>query len=779
MRLSSVRLAHSRTPTSLWCDAQQCLHPARSGRACEVMQPVCGMKTLFQHIPRRTRRLFFLCILACGITGSAFAQKPAKLRQMAQDAAIEGNWDQAYSLLVKAYQIDSSSFEVRTELARASFEIGDFERAAALFQANYEKDKGQLFKDGLFYLAASQKRLGRYEDAQRNFKTYLKKFKASGQKYLVERADHELKSAQWALQYKSNDSTYWSPAKSDEWSTLVSEYPNAILNSDVWFSRTDSAGVWGVYSSSPSKGPWFLSDGDMANWSFYDSSVVYFSRRLENATKIYRGQWSASGLRDVQAVSELNTAGQYNSMPFIGEYNGVRAIYFVSDRPNGAGGKDIWYAIEQDGRWQKPMHAGNRINSPGDEILPSYYDGQLFFASDYHFGFGGMDLFSAEDRAGDWSDIRNLGQLVNSPQHDVALHIDTENSTYWMASARDNALCLDNLSFGCLDVYSGVWKGKKKSVVNEESRFYASLEELNRALPVTLYFHNDEPNPRTLDTTSTMTYGESYASYLQLIPLYVDENTKGRQGDKKEELAAMTNDFFDLQVKKGMDDLEVFCDLLLKELQSGHSVRIWIRGFASPRAQSNYNLNLTKRRTSSLIKHIEALDNGVFMPYIEDKATSGARLEFVQLPFGELKAKAGVSDDLSDVGNSIYARAACLERKIEIESVTIMPNTVKEAKLGAYEEVHDFGVIPKYQPVKHVFYLPNEGNAPMYIDSIIAECGCTTPELDLSKVLPGEKAQLEVTFDPFGKKGHATKSVTIYIRGMEPRRITLEAEIEK
>jgi hypothetical protein len=54
-----------------------------------------------------------------------------------------------------------------------------------------------------------------------------------------------------------------------------------------------------------------------------------------------------------------------------------------------------------------------------------------------------------------------------------------------------------------------------------------------------------------------------------------------------------------------------------------------------------------------------------------------------------------------------------------------------------------------------------------------------TPEMDIKNILPGEKGQLDVTFDPFGKKGHATKIVTVYIRGMEPKRITLEAEIEK
>ena len=66
----------------------------------------------------------------------------------------------------------------------------------------------------------------------------------------------------------------------------------------------------------------------------------------------------------------------------------------------------------------------------------------------------------------------------------------------------------------------------------------------------------------------------------------------------------------------------------------------------------------------------------------------------------------------------------------------------------------------------------------MIIDSIVPECGCTTPQMDIMKILPGEKGKLEVSFDPFGKKGISEKYVTIFIKGMEPKRIRIEAEIE-
>ena len=155
-----------------------------------------------QHTVFYSRLAACLLALFFATVQASTAQKPTKLRGLANEAAEKGDWAGAYSYLQAAYAIDSSSFEVRDALALAAFEIGDFETAVKLFQVNYDKDKGQLRPDALFYLAAAQKRLGEYENAQRNFKTYLKKYKTKGQKYLVERAEHEMKSAQWALENK-------------------------------------------------------------------------------------------------------------------------------------------------------------------------------------------------------------------------------------------------------------------------------------------------------------------------------------------------------------------------------------------------------------------------------------------------------------------------------------------------------------------------------------------------------------------------------------------------
>lgn len=70
-------------------------------------------------------------------------------------------------------------------------------------------------------------------------------------------------------------------------------------------------------------------------------------------------------------------------------------MYFVSDAlPGGFGGKDIWYVEAIDGSWGEPVNAGEEINTSGDEMFPYVREnGELYFASNGHYGFGGLDLF--------------------------------------------------------------------------------------------------------------------------------------------------------------------------------------------------------------------------------------------------------------------------------------------------------------------------------------------------------------------------------------------------
>ena len=72
-------------------------------------------------------------------------------------------------------------------------------------------------------------------------------------------------------------------------------------------------------------------------------------------------------------------------------------LYFTSDMPGGYGGADIYLTERTGSGWSKPENLGPEINTEGNEMFPYILEsGTLFFASDGHLGFGGLDLFKAK-----------------------------------------------------------------------------------------------------------------------------------------------------------------------------------------------------------------------------------------------------------------------------------------------------------------------------------------------------------------------------------------------
>ena len=73
---------------------------------------------------------------------------------------------------------------------------------------------------------------------------------------------------------------------------------------------------------------------------------------------------------------------------------------------------------------------------------------------------------------------------------------------------------------------------------------------------------------------------------------------------------------------------------MLKKLIKGKTVELHIKGFASPLHDKQYNINLSKRRISSLMNLISSFENGQLKNYI-----ATGKLKIIKLPLGETKSK--------------------------------------------------------------------------------------------------------------------------------------------
>ncbi len=123
--------------------------------------------------------------------------------------------------------------------------------------------------------------------------------------------------------------------------------------------------------------------------------------------------------------------------PFITE-NGD-AIYFASNRPGGFGGYDIYVCYRLAKGWSLPKNLGYPINTAGNELYP-FIDqfNRIYFASDYHYGYGGLDIFSAEQRPYGWANLQNLGTGVNSSYDEMYFVINANSKIGYFSSNRPN-----------------------------------------------------------------------------------------------------------------------------------------------------------------------------------------------------------------------------------------------------------------------------------------------------------------------------------------------------
>lgn len=115
-----------------------------------------------------------------------------------------------------------------------------------------------------------------------------------------------------------------------------------------------------------------------------------------------------------------------------------KKLFFVSDKPGGYGGSDIYVStLSTDGSWSEPRNLGSRINTVGNELSPSFHaDGTLFFASDGHFGVGGLDVFMSIFHDDEPGEVLNLGAPVNSRFDDLCLVLTKDGEAAYFSSNR-------------------------------------------------------------------------------------------------------------------------------------------------------------------------------------------------------------------------------------------------------------------------------------------------------------------------------------------------------
>lgn len=179
-----------------------------------------------------------------------------------------------------------------------------------------------------------------------------------------------------------------------------------------------------------------------------DGSTVVFTRNNYNEgksskssdnvnkLKLYTAQLRDGGWADVQEMP-FNSDEYSTGHPALSRDGKV--LYFVSDRPGGKGGTDVYVSRLENSKWSAPRNLGTPINTKGDEMFPFLDEkGNLYFASNGQSGgLGGLDIYFVPlGSGGDAPAIVHLDAPINSKMDDFGLITDASRSTGYFSSNR-------------------------------------------------------------------------------------------------------------------------------------------------------------------------------------------------------------------------------------------------------------------------------------------------------------------------------------------------------
>lgn len=557
--------------------------------------------------------------------------------------------------------------EVAFQLATCYRRLNQAPQASAAYQnaIRYEYPDSMAF----YYLGRSLQAEGKYQPAINAYRSFLewrpddalakegirgcqRAIRAKNEpksRYVVKPAQiFNSKRADFSPMYldKSFNTIYFTSSTEKATGTNKSEI-TGTKKSDIFFSTKNEKGEW--QRPEPAGGE-LNTDADEGIISFTpDGQTMYLTvaKRSETANtsvEIYTSQrsdatWSAPQKYEITADT-LSAYGHPAVSPD-GNY-----LYFSSDMPGGYGGKDIW-RINLKSPVGSLENLGEQINTSGDEMFPYVRnDSLLYFASDGHPGFGGLDLFRARrNSTGDRWSIENMGIPINSNGDDFGITFG-EGESGFFSSNRKDARGYDN-------IYSFVLPEIKVTIAG------MVLDKDEEPVPnaIIRIVGDDGSNQKEIarDDGSFRFKLERGVKYVMKAGAkgYLNVKQEFTSGMEEEDaeyevdfiLAAINkpqvveNIFYDFDKATLRPESKAALDEMIVMLKENPNVTIEMGAHTDRKGSDEYNINLSNRRAKSVVDYLIAggiePDRLTWKGYGEStpkKVTKRINREFPQFP---------------------------------------------------------------------------------------------------------------------------------------------------
>ncbi len=593
------------------------------------------MKTNITKISNYILLCISVIIVSCG--ADRYINKGEQLQAIGEYYSAANQFKKAYKRTIPKERAKRG--QIANKMAKCYLHIGNSNRAIASLKnvIRYKQDNAETHLD----LAKNLMKLGLYTEAVKEFRiaadmkpnnieanngiaeaTIAPTIKKQGSHYIVKREPN------FNSRYQDYSPTFYgdqynqlyftstrSEAQGNELSGITGTKPG-----DIFISEKNDKGKWSI--PKPLKGGINTPDDEGVTAFTPDGKEMYLTQCITDnnypryaqivVSKRSDATWSKANKLEISKDTLSNFA--HPALSPDGKW-----LYFVSDMPGGKGGKDIWRIRIQGDILGGVENLGSPINTPNDEMFPTFRpNGDLYFSSDGHGGLGGLDIFIAKVGKDKRYHIEHPGYPLNSQGDDFGMTFEGLHNRGFFSSNRGDAKGWDHIySFELPEVIQIV-KGwvyerdgyelptaevyvvgddgtNKKILVKSDGSFEVEIQpNVNYIFLATCNgYLNHKEELRVDPVTESKDYTIQFPLANIKVPVLID------------------NIFYDFDKATLRPESKKALDELIKLLNENPNVTIELSAHTDYKGSAEYNKKLSQRRADSVVKYL--IEHGISM----------------------------------------------------------------------------------------------------------------------------------------------------------------------
>ena len=571
-----------------------------------------------------------LCLVSCGVDKNI--RKGEKFLQLGEYYDAAAQFKTAYQRTPPKDR--DKRGQLSAKMAHCYDRINSSERAVAALRnvIRYHQDDGETH----LMLARNLMKSGRYAEAETEFRAALDsmpdhplatqglkaaqdapRIKELGSKYTVKRMEiFNSRRADYSPMLFGDEfdqlffSSTRNEAQGDELSGIT-----GTKNADIFVSEKDEKGRWqrprtidsGLNSDFDEATPAFSVDGREMYLTQCPTDPSYPRYAQIAVSKRSDAAWG----KPTKLEISRDTLSSFAHPAISPDGNW---LYFVSDMPGGKGGLDIWRVRITGGGLGGVENLGEPINTPGDEMFPTFRpNGDLYFSSNGHPGLGGLDIFIAKVGKDRRYHLEHPGYPLNSQGDDFGMTFEGPHNRGFFSSNRGDGRGWDHIySFELPEVVQTV-----KGWVYEMDGYELPAAEVfmvgDDGTNLKLSVKGDGSFEQVVDPGVNYIMLATCKGYLNhRVELHVDSVDQSEEYTLQFPLPSIRvpvlidNIFYDFDKATLRPESTKALDELVTLLNENGNVTIELSAHCDYKGSAEYNKRLSQRRAEAVVDYLTA-----------------------------------------------------------------------------------------------------------------------------------------------------------------------------